>query len=59
MCKNWQDSCFGACISDAVRDRSLFMAGGGPGSKVGGHRKYFECQRVGIEKIFHRAASGP
>ncbi len=26
-----------------VRDRSLLMAGGGPGSKVGGHRKYFEC----------------
>ncbi len=38
----------------ALRDRSLFMAGGGggSGSKVGGgHRKYFECLRVGIEKI--------
>ena len=27
-----------------LRDWSLFMAVGGPGSKVGGgHRKYFEC----------------
>ncbi len=25
-----------------VRDRSLFMAGGGAESKVGGRRKYFE-----------------
>ncbi len=33
-----------------LRDRSLFMAGGGAESKVGGRRKYFEVQRVGIEK---------
>ncbi len=35
----------------SLRDRSLFKAGGGPGSKVGGHRKYFKGERVGIEKI--------
>ena len=34
-----------------LRDRSLFMAGGEVGVKSGGgRRKYFDVQRVGIEK---------
>ena len=35
----------------AISDRSLFMARGVSGSKVGVPRKFFGGERVGIEKI--------
>ena len=37
----------GDCRSGVFRDRSLFMAGGGPEEKVGGLRNFFDGQRVG------------